>query len=160
VVGPVEIVRADPTSDEVLPLLQEHLVDMYATSPAESVHALDPEQLRQPSITFFVARDAGEIVGTGAIRELSATEGELKSMRTSTRARGRGVGAAMLEHLLAEARSRGYRAVCLETGVEDYFAPARRLYARYGFVEGEPFADYWADPNSVFMHLELEVPRG
>ena len=158
-VGPVEIVRADPPSDEVLPLLQEHLVDMYATSPAESVHALDPEQLRHPSITFFVARDGTEVVGTGAIRELSATEGELKSMRTSARARGRGVGAAMLEHLLSEARSRGYRAVRLETGVEDYFAPARRLYARYGFVEGEPFADYWADPNSVFMHLDLEAPR-
>lgn len=153
----VEIVPADPTDDDVRPLLDEHLAEMYATSPIESVHALDAEELTHPSITFFVARAGDGVIGTGALRELSPTEGELKSMRTAERARGRGVGASMLEHLLFVARARGYRAVRLETGVEEHFAPARRLYERYGFVAGEPFADYRPDPNSVFMHLELEV---
>ncbi|MFM9877094.1 MAG: GNAT family N-acetyltransferase [Rhodoglobus sp.] len=157
----VEIVAADPVSADVVPLLVEHLSEMYATSPPESVHALDAEQLRHPSISFFVARQGGAVIGTGAIRELNSAEGELKSMRTAAVARGHGVGARMLEHLLAVARSRGYRAVRLETGAEDYFEPARRLYARSGFVPGEPFAHYRPDPNSVFLHLELgESPLG
>lgn len=153
----VEIVPADPTDDDVRPLLDEHLAEMYATSPIESVHALDATALSHASITFFVARDDGGVIGTGALRELSAAEGELKSMRTAERARGRGVGARMLEHLISVARARGYRALRLETGVEEHFAPARRLYERYGFVEGDPFADYRPDPHSVFMHLEFEA---
>ncbi len=76
-------------------------------------------------------------------------------MRTTASARGRGVATLMLEHIVADARSRGYQRLCLETGTEDYFAPARRLYERHGFTECGPFADYTLDPNSVFMELPL-----
>lgn len=140
-------------------LLDEHLADMYATSPPESVHALPVEALRAPGISFWSAWTADELLGCGALKLLDGDLDdavELKSMRASRAARGRGVGTALLRHLLAEARAVGRRRVLLETGAEDYFAPARRLYARHGFRERPPFGDYTPDPNSVFMELDLD----
>lgn len=153
------ITTDDPTRDDVLRLLGEHLTDMYATSPAESVHALDPSALATPGITFWTARDeSGTLLGCAALKELGPTDGELKSMRTATAARGRGVGAALLAHVLGAAADRGVRAVHLETGTQDYFAAARRLYERAGFVQCPPFADYVLDVHSVFYRLSLTAP--
>lgn len=147
----------DPHRADVLALLEEHLADMYATSPAESVHALDPAALAEPGMTFWTARgETGALLGCVALKELAADDAELKSMRTATVARGRGVGGALLAHVLGEARARGYRTVHLETGAEDYFAPARRLYARAGFVPCPPFGAYVEDPHSVFLRLVLD----
>lgn len=152
----VRVGAEDPTAADVLALLQEHLDDMYATSPPESVHALDVERLHTPDITFVTARaDDGTLLGCGALKQHDATLGELKSMRTTAAARGRGVGAAVLGHLLDVARDRGLARVSLETGAEEYFAPARRLYARHGFVPCAPFADYTHDPLSVYLTLAL-----
>ncbi len=152
----VRVVVEDPTTPDVLALLQEHLDDMHATSPPESVHALDVERLRAPDITFVTARSAdGELLGCGALKQHDATLGELKSMRTTAAARGRGVAATVLAHLLDVARDRGLDRVSLETGTEDYFAAARRLYARHGFVPCAPFADYTDDPNSTYLTLSL-----
>ncbi|MFI2487551.1 GNAT family N-acetyltransferase [Promicromonospora kroppenstedtii] len=152
-----------PARDDVLRLLDEHLTDMFATSPAESVHALDHAALLAPTITFWTARDDdGTLLGCGALSRLDGPDGaygEIKSMRTAAPARGRGVASALLDAVLAEARRRGYPRVNLETGTEDYFAPARRLYARHGFVECDPFGSYVPDPNSVFMTLELPADR-
>ncbi|MFI6427671.1 GNAT family N-acetyltransferase [Promicromonospora sp. NPDC050880] len=151
-----------PARDDVRQLLDEHLTDMYATSPAESVHALDHSALLAPTLTFWTARDDdGTLLGCGALNELDArpgtpaTHGEIKSMRTATTARGRGVASAVLATILAEAHRRTYRRVSLETGTQDYFAPARRLYARHGFTECGPFGDYTLDPHSTYMTLEL-----
>jgi len=149
-----------PARDDVHQLLSEHLADMFATSPAESVHALDHSALSAPSITFWTAREEGGLLGCGALKILDSApgtplQGEIKSMRTTATARGRGVAALMLGHILDDARARNLERVYLETGTEDYFAPARRLYARHGFTECPPFADYVLDPNSVFMELRL-----
>jgi len=149
------IASDDPTSADVRPLLEEHLRDMWATSPPESVHALDPETLAGSDISFFTAREAGAVIGCGALKHLDSRHGELKSMRTSADARGRGVASALLEHLLGIAKERGYERVSLETGAEDYFEPARRLYERYGFTPCAPFADYTDDPNSVYLSRAL-----
>ncbi|MEZ5092615.1 GNAT family N-acetyltransferase [Nocardioides sp.] len=149
----MEIGLDDPRRADVLALLHEHLTEMRATSPPESVHALDAGALAAAGVSFWTAREHGQLVGCGALRELSPTHGEIKSMRTATAARGRGVAAALLAHVVAECRRRGYARVSLETGSQDFFAPARRLYARHGFVECGPFGDYLPDPNSVFMTL-------
>ncbi len=141
----------DPTRADVLALLEEHLADMYATSPPESVHALDPTALTVPSITFWTVREDGALLGCGALKELDAGHGEIKSMRTATAARGRGVAGLLLTHILATAQQRGYARISLETGSQEFFAPARRLYQRAGFVVCGPFGDYRPDPNSVFM---------
>ncbi len=141
----------DLTSPEIAELLNEHLQDMYATSPPESVHALDLNKLRKPEITFWSVWDNDELAGCGAIKELDPTHAEIKSMRSSNRARGTGVGKAMLEHILAVASQRNYQRLSLETGAQDFFIPARTLYERYGFEYCEPFADYKEDPYSVFM---------
>lgn len=151
----MQIAPDDPRRDDVLALLEEHLVDMYATSPAESVHALDPEALARPEISFWTARVEGSLLGCAALRRLSDEHAELKSMRTTPLARRRGVAGRLLDHVLGEARVRGHRRISLETGVEDYFAPARNLYLTRGFVECGPFADYALDPHSVFLTREL-----
>lgn len=141
----------DLTSPDIAELLNEHLQDMYATSPPESVHALDLDKLRKPEITFWSVWDNNELVGCGAIKELDPTHAEIKSMRSSNRFRGKGVGKKMLEHILLVASQRNYQRLSLETGPQDFFIPARKLYERYGFENCGPFADYKEDPYSVFM---------
>lgn len=145
----------DLSRREVQALLEEHLANMYELSPPESVHALPLEGLRAPDITFWTIWEGSVLLGCGALKELSPTHGEIKSMRTPRALRGRGAGRAMLAHLLAEARRRGYARLSLETGAEPGFHPARRLYESAGFTYTGPFADYVLDPNSVFMQLDL-----
>lgn len=152
--------RDNPSLADVQQLLDDHLADMRATSPAESVHALDHAALSQPGVTFWTVREDGVLLGCGALKQLDAEQGEIKSMRTAPVARGRGLAASLLGHIVAEARGRGYRHLYLETGSDAFFAPARRLYARHGFAECEPFADYVLDPHSVFMELELDAGDG
>jgi putative acetyltransferase len=142
-------------SPDVRELLQEHLADMHSVSPAESVHALDVGAFSLPGIDFWTVRDGQLLLGCGALKELSPHEGEIKSMRTASGARRRGVATLMLAHLLEVGRSRGYERVSLETGSDEFFSPARRLYRSHGFVECQPFADYRPDPHSVFMTLGL-----
>lgn len=141
----------DLTSPEIAELLEEHLRDMYAASPPESVHALDLSKLRKPEITFWSAWVGGDLVGCGALKELEPGHAEIKSMRSANRFRGTGVGKKMLEHILQVARERNYARLSLETGTQDFFLPARKLYERYGFEYCGPFADYAEDPYSAFM---------
>ncbi|GGI43879.1 putative acetyltransferase [Agromyces flavus] len=152
----ITIERGDLADERVLRLLRDHLDDMFATSPPESVHALDVSGLEVPEVTFWTIAEGGDILGCVALKELDPGHGELKSMRTDAESRGRGLGARLLEHVLAEAARRGYGRVSLETGSQDFFRPARTLYQRYGFRECGPFGDYVLDPHSVFMTLELE----
>jgi putative acetyltransferase len=145
----------DLTGPEVLELLREHLRHMRQISPPESVHALDIDALRGPEITFWTARDGGELLGCGALKELDPRHGEIKSMRTASRHLRRGVASSLLRHVVGEARRRGYTRLSLETGSEPAFEPARRLYESFEFTYCGPFADYVEDPNSVFMTREL-----
>jgi putative acetyltransferase len=145
----------DPRADDVRVLLARHLAFAHEHTPREDVHALDLSGLLDPAITFCSARRSGDLLGVGALKELGDGAGELKSMHTAAEARGQGVGAAMVAHLVGLARSRGYRCVHLETGAMDAFAPARQLYERSGFRRCGPFADYPDSPNSVFMTLAL-----
>jgi putative acetyltransferase len=151
----MDIRTDDLTSPAVIELLAEHLRSMHAQSPPESVHALDLAGLKQPGIRFWAAWEGAELLGCGALRELDAAHAEIKSMRTARRHLRRGVAAAMLAHLITEAHRRGYRRLSLETGSMAAFAPARALYARFGFRYCDPFGDYVEDPNSVFMRLDL-----
>jgi putative acetyltransferase len=151
----LEIARDDPGRADVRALLDEHLADMFATSPADSVHALDHSALSAPGITFWTAREDGVLLGCGALKELGGAAGELKSMRTTPLARGRGIAALLLTRIMAEARQRGFEQLYLETGSEDFFAPARRLYGRHGFTVCPPFAEYVLDPHSTFMSRPL-----
>lgn len=136
-------------------LLAEHLADMHATSPAESVHALDASGLSDVAVTVWTLWSGEEILGCAALRELDAAHGEIKSMRTSVRARRTGVATALLTTVLAEARRRGYRRVSLETGTQPFFEAAHRLYERHGFLPCGPFAAYRDDPNSRYYTREL-----
>ena len=151
----MRIVLDDLTGPEIVALIGEHLRDMHVITPPESIHALGLEKLRQPDITFWTAWDGGELLGCGALKQLDPRHGEIKSMRTARAHLRKGVAAAMLRHILDEAKSRGYTRLSLETGAMAAFEPARQLYARHGFQTCGPFADYRLDPNSVFMTMEL-----
>lgn len=150
------VFRLDDLSGEaVRALIAHHLAGMRANSPMESVHALDVDKLRGPDVTFWSAWMGAELAGCGALRRLDAERGELKSMRVADRFLGRGVGRALLGHLIAEARARGMTSLWLETGSSAAFEPAIRLYESAGFVRTGPFGDYTDDPFSLFLTREI-----
>ena len=151
----MEIRVDDLSGPAVRALLEEHLADMHRISPPESVHALPVDGLRSPDVTFWTVWTGYELLGCGALRELGPDHGEIKSMRTAHAHRGKGVGRAMLEHIIAEAARRSYERLSLETGSQPEFEPARRLYESFGFTFCAPFAEYVEDPNSVFMTRRL-----
>lgn len=149
---PMEIRIDELTSPDVIELLNGHLAGMRAVTPrAESVHALGLDTLRGPGITVWSVRERGRIAGCGAIKRLDSQHGEIKSMRTAATHRRRGVAALLLTHMEAESLRAGMTRLSLETGAEDFFEPARRLYLAHGFDRCEPFGDYLLDPLSVFM---------
>lgn len=145
----------DLTSAAVCRLVQEHLQAMARHSPSESVHALGLDALRKPDITFWSVWQDAELAGCGALKELDALHGEIKSMRTASAHLRKGVATALVRHILQEARRRSYRRLSLETGSMHAFAPARQLYTRFGFRPCSPFAQYVEDRHSVFMTIEL-----
>jgi putative acetyltransferase len=151
----VRILVDDLSGADVAELLGEHVQQMRTITPAEHAYALDLDELRGPDITFWTAHDDGALVGCAALKELSPTHGEVKSMRTRAgRTRG-GVASRLLGHLVDEARSRGYTALSLETGTDDFFLPARRLYEKFGFTYRDAFGEYEASPHNTFMTLAL-----
>jgi putative acetyltransferase len=150
----VDIKIDDLTGPEVAELVGEHLHGMSLNSPPESIHALNLEGLKKPEITFWSAWEGKELVGCGALKELDGQHGEIKSMRTSASHLRKGIARRMLQHIIEEAKRRGYRQLSLETGSMDAFEPARRLYASFGFQYCRPFSDYTEDPNSVFMTIK------
>ena len=111
--------------------------------------------LRDPRVTFWSAREGDRLVGVGALKALAPDHGEVKSMRTAPEALGRGVGRAMLHHIVAEARRRGYARLSLETGSTQCFGAALRLYESEGFVPCGPFGDYKATPFTRFFTRRL-----
>ena len=151
----MEIAVDDLSGPDVAAFLQAHLDQMHELSPAESVHALDLAALRAPDITFWSAYEDETLVGCGALKVLDARHGEIKSMRTDPARRGQGIAGQLLRHIVAEARARGLVRLSLETGSEEFFSPARRLYARHGFVPCPPFATYTDDPLSSYFTLDL-----
>ena len=154
----------DLTAPQVRALIAAHLTAAASESPPESTHALDVDGLVAPDVTFWTAWDGADLLGCGALKELDALHGEIKSMHTAAEHRRRGVAARILTHLIDEAGRRGYRRVSLETGSPitrtDMFAPARALYARFGFRECPPFGAYRPDPNSTFMTMEIDQAGG
>lgn len=148
--------RIDDLSGEpTCRLVARHLAGMRANSPADGVFALDVDALRQPGVTFWSVWVGDEIAGCGALKELDARRGELKSMRVADQFLGQGVGRALLEHLVREARSRGLESLWLETGSSEAFVPAIRLYESAGFARCGPFDGYVENPFSVFMMRPL-----
>ena len=151
----MHIKRDDLSGPEIAVLLAEHLQDMAETSPPESRHALDLDGLRQPEVTVWGVWQGTELVGCGALKELDAGHAEIKSMRTAKAHLRKGVAAALLAHIVAESKQRGYQRLSLETGSMTYFSPAHNLYHKFGFQPCAPFAGYVEDPNSLFLTREL-----
>jgi putative acetyltransferase len=138
-------------------LLNEHLANMYELSPPEQVFALDLSKLKSPDITFWTVWDNDLLLGCGALKELTSAHGEIKSMRTPAKLRGRGAGRVLLNRIIETARQRRYALLSLETGTHPAFLAAQQLYRSAGFQESGPFANYKEDPHSLFMELRLSA---
>jgi len=151
----MDIKLDDLTHPKTLALLQLHLEGMHENSPPEHVHALDLSSLKTPEISFWTAWEADKVLGCGALKELSKSTGEIKSMRTHTSHLRKGVAAAILEHILAIAKERGYSRLSLETGNGLTFEPALSLYRKHGFTNGGAFSHYEKNEFSQFLHLNL-----
>ena len=151
----MRIIEDDLSGSEIRALLEIHFAGMLANSPAESCHFLDVEGLKSPGVTFWSIWDGGQLAGMGALKRHDAVLGEIKSMRTHEAFQRRGVGVAMLAHIIATAQAEGLERLSLETGSSAAFDAAHALYQRFGFIYCEPFADYKYDPFSRFMTLKL-----
>ncbi len=151
----LDIHEDDLTGPDIAALLSYHLEQMHQWSPACKVHAMPIERLRAPDVTFFSAWHDGVLAGCGALKELDALTGELKSMRVAPAFLGQGIGRAILHHLIGVARARGYTRLLLETGRPEAFIPARRLYESEGFAECPAFGDYVSDEFSLCMAREI-----
>jgi putative acetyltransferase len=153
-----QIATDDPTAADVRALLGRHLAFARATTLPEDVYALDVDGLLDPAVTFFSYRVDGQVLGVAALKRLDDHHAEVKSMHTAEEARGQGIARALVDHVLAVARERGYRRLSLETGSGPAFAPARALYASAGFTPCGAFGDYRPSPNSSYMTLALDEP--
>jgi putative acetyltransferase len=141
----------DLLGPEIAVFLEEHIRDMRSVSPPESKHALDLAGLRKPEITFWTAWDEDRLVGCCALKELDPLHAEVKSMRVAASARGKGIGSALVRHVIHEAKTRGYQRLSLETGAMPFFQPARTLYGKFKFISCGPFGSYKEGANNVFM---------
>jgi len=151
----MDIRRGDLDHPAIIALLRHHFDTCHAVTPPGSAHVFDVSRLKTPEIDVWAAWDGPGLLGIGAMKPLDATHGEVKSMHTAERARRRGVGGALLRHIIETSRARGLQRLSLETGSFGYFAPAVAMYRAHGFVECPPFADYRPDPNSLFLTLVL-----
>ena len=149
------IIQDDPLRPEIAALLDLHLAEMHRFSPACKVHAMPAERLREPDVTFYSAWDGDALAAVGALKALGPERGELKSMRAAPAYRGQGARQAILRHLMAEARRRGYTWLGLETGRPEVFRPAQSLYLKHGFAECDNFGDYVSDEFSMCMSRAL-----
>jgi putative acetyltransferase len=151
----LKIIVDDLTGAKVTQLISKHLESMALHSPPGSCHALNIEGLKKTEITFWSAWEHGELLGCGALKELEKHHGEIKSMKVSSEHLRKGVASRLLQHIIEEAKRRGYSRLSLETGSMDAFIPARQLYASFGFHYCQPFSTYKEDPHTVFMTMEL-----
>jgi len=150
-----KIILDDLTNKDVLTLIEEHHVDMQATSPPESVHTLDVKALQHPTVKFWTIWDNNILAGCAAYQSINNKHAELKSMRTAYGYKNKGIASKLLEHIISDARDNGFNQLSLETGSMEFFKPARTLYKKYKFNYCLPFASYVDDPNSRFMSLTL-----
>lgn len=151
----IRIIDGDFSDSRVIALLKTHITSARAQTAPGSAHALDLSALRSPDIDFWTIWDDEMLLGIGALKRLSPSHGEIKSMHIAHSVRRKGIGSAMLRHIIATARAMGMSRLSLETGSWDYFRPAQAFYRKHGFVECPPFGDYFADLNSRFMSLDL-----
>lgn len=151
----LDIVQGGLDDPQVIAMLKFHFDTNISVTPIGSAHVFDLSRLKQPDVKFWSVWEAQQLLGTGALKQINARDGEVKSMHTLSTARRRGVGSALLQYILVDARNAGLKRLYLETGAFDYFAPARALYCKHGFRECEAFSGYKPDANSTFMMLEL-----
>lgn len=153
----MKIAVASPNHPQIQSLLKTHLAAMHTHTPPEFAFALDGNELASPEIKLFAAWDGEQLMGMGALKALSDTDGEVKSMRTHPDFLRRGVGTALMEKIISAARDAGLAALFLETGTSEHYDAATALYERFGFTYRPPFGDYKASPHNQFMELRLRT---
>jgi putative acetyltransferase len=142
-------------NSEVNDLLKKHFIELRSVSPAGSTHVLDIDGLKDPSIKFWSLWEDNKLIGCGALKFLEKEHGEFKSIRVADEFRKKGIGERIINHLIEEAKKLEISKLSIETGAGEFFAPARKLFNKFGFKKSEPFAHYKVDPNSCYFTLDL-----
>ena len=140
---------------EVNDLLKKHFIELRSVSPAGSTHVLDIDGLKDPSIKFWSLWENNKLIGCGALKFLEKDHGEFKSIRVADEFRKKGIGERIIKHLIDEAKKLEISKLSIESGAGEFFAPARKLFNKFGFKKSEPFAHYKVDPNSCYFTLDL-----
>ena len=140
---------------EVNELLNKHFIELRSVSPAGSTHVLDIAGLKDPSIKFWSLWENNELVGCGALKFLEKHHGEFKSIRVADKFRKQKFGNKIIYHLIDKSKQIGIKKLSVETGAGEFFAPARKLFKSFGFIECAPFAHYKEDPNSCYYSLNI-----
>ena len=140
---------------EVNNLLKKHFIELRSVSPAGSTHVLDIDGLKDSSIKFWSLWENNKLIGCGALKFLEKGHGEFKSIRVADEFRKKGIGERIINHLIEEAKKLEISKLSIETGAGEFFAPARKLFKKFGFKECKPFAHYKEDPNSCYYNLKI-----
>ena len=140
---------------QVNELLRIHFIELRSVSPTSSTHVLDIPGLKDSTIRFWSLWDGENLVGCGALKILEKKHGEFKSIRVADKFRKNGMGEKIISHLIDQAKQIGIKKLSTETGSGEFFAPARKLFNKFGFKKSEPFAHYKVDPNSCYFTLDL-----
>lgn len=151
----VTIAAESPLQDDVRTLVAELNTVLHALSPPEACYHLTVEQMAEPTVTVWIARDGDAVVGCGALKRHSGTVGEVKRMFTRPDWQGQGIGRRILGEILAAAEREGLATLVLETG--DQHPAAWAIYEKAGFFRCGPVLDYPASPYSVFYQKQLSA---
>ncbi len=149
----VTIAVESPLQDEVRVLVAALNETLFALTPPEHCYHLTVEQMADPDITVFIAREDGKAVACGALKRHANRIGEVKRMYTIPSAQGRGIGGQILAHIEGLARRDGLVRLVLETG--DRHHAAWRVYERGGFNRCGPVLDYPDSGWSIFYEKAL-----
>ena len=112
-----------------------------------------PGSYAPPQGRLLLAEYEGELAGCVALRPLEPGIGEMKRLYLLPKFRGKGLGRAIAEHLIAEARQIGYRSMRLDT-VEPVMKDAVAMYRRLGFRE---IPAYRKNPMAGTLYMELDL---
>ncbi|MEE4318055.1 MAG: GNAT family N-acetyltransferase [Erythrobacter sp.] len=151
----MRIAPADLADPQVRDLIAYHQREMLEGSPPGLSFALDLSGLQRPDVSVWAVHVEERLAAIGALKRLGGARGEIKSMRTHPDFLRRGLAAALLETIIAQARSEQLAVLSLETGSGPMFEAALALYRRRGFVNGEAFADYALSDFNQCLHLQL-----
>ena len=133
-----------------------HLIDGYFDAKAfEEELASLPGKYAPPGGRLLLAVGDGQPAGCAALREIDTQVCEMKRMFVYPRFHGKGIGRALGEALIREARTIGYVTMRLDTSFRQ--DQAQTLYRSLGFKRIKPYYDLPEELKNWLVFMELRL---